>query len=247
MMHHFLLPTWSLLLVLLVTHPVVFAEDQKPQEELPTAETWWKKLELDEPEASRALLKLSQDPIAATAIFRANLKPLKLDGDRLKDMIVKLSSDEEKVWKAAFEELEYFDPRLALDLSTLMDVVQVAPVRQRLTEILSGRPAGSLAEKEITLRKAGDDGFNFFDGRGSWWAEHKIERLKGQGWGNPKKKWQRALRATALLEQIGTPEAIAILEDLASGHPEAQPTLYAQECLQRLQSSSAPKPKTPAS
>ncbi len=210
--------------------------EQPEKDDPPTTKTWWKQLEKEEPEASQALLRLSKDPVGAIAICRAHLKPLKLDGDRLKGVLVNLSSDDEKVWHAAFEDLEYFDPRLALDLPTLMDVVKVAPVRQRLTEVLSGRPAGSLGDKEITLRPAGDDGYNFFDGRGSWWAEHKIERLTTKfGWGNSKKKWTRALRAIALLEQIGTPEAIAILEDLATGHAEAQPTIYAKECLARLQ------------
>lgn len=199
----------------------------------------WRDLEKAEPESTRALLQLSRDRVATIALLRGELKPLKLTGDRMKDLLVQLSSEDEKTWKAAFEELEYFDPRLALDLPTLMDVVQATPVRQRLTEILSGRPAGSLAEKEITLRKAGDDGYNFFDGRGSWWAEHKLERLKGQGWGNPKKKWTRALRAISLLEFFGTPEAIAILEDLATGHPEAHPTVAAKESLERLQSRDA--------
>lgn len=220
-------------LLVLVAGQSVMAEEAQPVDDERAAETWWKKLELDEPEASRALLKLAHDPVGAIAVFRAHLKPLKLDGDRLKELIVQLSSEDEKVWKPAFEELEYFDPRLALDLPTLMDVVQVSPVRQRLTEILSGRPPGSLKEQEVQLRKVGDDGYNFSSGNGSWWAEHKIERLKGQGWGNPKKKWQRALRAMAILEQMGTPEAEVMLEDLATGHPEAQPTLFAKECLER--------------
>lgn len=207
-----------------------------------TADAAWKQLELDEPDASRALLQLSRDPVGAMTVFRAHLKPLKLTGDRLKELIVQLSSDDEKVWMAAFEELEYFDPRLALDLPTLMEVVQVAPVRQRLTEVLSGRPAGSLREEDVNLRKVGDDGYNFSSGDGSWWAEHKIERLKGRGWGNPKKKWQRALRAIAILEQMGTPEAEALLEDLATGHPEAQPTVFAKECLERLQKRAAATP-----
>lgn len=227
---------WSWALIILILTPsLTLADDNPSKDEPPTAETWWKKLELDEPESSRALLKLSRDPVGAIAVFRAKLKPLKLDGDRLKDLIVQLSSEDEKIWHTAFEELEYFDPRLALDLVTLMDIVQVNPVRSRLTEVLSGREAGSLKDQDIQLRPVGADGYNFSGGIGSWWAEHKIERLKGQGWGNPKKKWQRALRAIALLEQMGTPEAQALLEDLAAGHPEAQPTIFAKECLERLQ------------
>lgn len=213
----------------------------EPKPEAPAIETAWRNLEKNEPESTQALLQLSRDPVATLAVFRAHLKPLNLTGDRLKELIVKLSSDDEKTWQAAFEELEYFDPRLALDLPTLMDVVQAAPVRQRLVTILSGRPAANVIAGDIELRKVGDDGYNFSAG-GSWWAEHKIERLTSEfGWGNPKRKWTRAIRAIVLLEHFGTPEAQAILEDLAKGHAEAQPTKVAKQALERL-NATEPKP-----
>lgn len=217
-----------------VTHPQQIIRAEEPADKESAVMRAWRDLEKSEPESTRAILLLSRDPVATIALLRGQLKPLKLDGDRMKDILVQLASEDEKTWKAAFEELEYFDPRLALDLPTLMNVVQASPVRQRITEVMSGRQAGSLADKEITLRPVGDDGYNFFDGRGSWWAEHKVERLQGQGWGNPKKKWTRAMRAITILEFFGTPEAIAILEDMATGHPEAQPTVAAKDCLARL-------------
>ena len=46
-----------------------------------------------------------------------------------------------------------------------------------------------------------------------------------------KKKWTRAERAIVLLEHIQTPAAIAILEKMATGHSEAQPTKVAKEAL----------------
>lgn len=212
--------------------PLIAAE---PKAEESVVEAAWRDLEKNEPASTQALLQLSRDPVATLAVFRAHLKPLKLTGDRLKDLIVKLSSDDEKTWQAAFEELEFFDPRLALDLPTLMDVVQAAPVRQRLVAILSGRPAKGVMTDDVELRSVGDDGYNFSSNGGSWWAEHKIDRLTSEhGWGNPKRKWTRAIRAIILLEHFGTPEAQAILEDLATGHPDAQPTKVAQQVLERL-------------
>jgi hypothetical protein len=46
--------------------------------------------------------------------------------------------------------------------------------------------------------------------------------------------WVRAVRAIALLEHIGTSEARAILERLASGEAEALPTEQARAALARL-------------
>ena len=109
--------------------------------------------------------------------------------------------------------------------------------RTRLVEVLSGRPADSLLGKTVNIRPLGNgDGFNFFSGNGSWWAEHKVERLKSSGSGNPKKKWTRAVRAIILLEHIGSPDAIAILKDMSTGHPDAEPTKAAQEALDKIES-----------
>jgi hypothetical protein len=91
-----------------------------------------------------------------------------------------------------------------------------------------------LAGKQITLRRLdGGEGFNFV-GEGSWWAEHQVRRLNSIGWINTKKKWTRSVRAIALLEDIGSTEAIAILKDMAGGHAEAQPTREAKEALKRI-------------
>lgn len=196
-------------------------------------ETWWENLQDEESVASRALLKLSARPPESVAFLKKKMKPLKIDNDDVFALLDKLASDDEKVWKPAFEELEYFDPRLAIALEALMLDVTESPARQRMVEVMSGRPAGSLVG-DVNLRKVGDDGFNFFGGKGSWWAEHKISRINAHAWPNPKKKWTRAVRAIILLEHIGSPEAVAILKEMATGHPEAQPTKTSVEALARV-------------
>jgi hypothetical protein len=47
-------------------------------------------------------------------------------------------------------------------------------------------------------------------------------------------EWVRAVRAVAVLEQIGTPEARQVLEALARGAPDALLTQDAQAALGRL-------------
>jgi hypothetical protein len=194
----------------------------------------WADLALTEAVAARALLKMADQPAESVAYLKQKLKPLVLSNERVQTLLVNLGSDNESTWKAAYEELEYFDPRLAIDLPTLMNEITTAPARQRLVEVLSQRPAGSLDGKEVTLRPlgGGGEGYNFFDGRGSWWAEHRVERINLGG--NLKRKWTQAVRSLVLLEHIGTPEAVAILREMSGGHPDAQPTKLAKEALERI-------------
>lgn len=200
-----------------------------PEERL-RLERLWTDLEKSDPAASSALLKLGANPAATVLFLKEKMVPLKIEAAKAKELLLKLKSDKEVVWKEAAEQLAYFDPRLAIDLETLMKDVADAPARQRMVEILGDRPAGSLAGKDITLRSVGADGFNFA-AEGTWWAEHKVERLNNSPWGTPKPKWTRAVRALTLLEHIGTPDATDIIKDMATGHPDAQPTRVAKELL----------------
>jgi hypothetical protein len=47
-------------------------------------------------------------------------------------------------------------------------------------------------------------------------------------------EWLRAIRAVAVLEHIGTPEAHELLQSLAGGTPESRLTREAKASLQRL-------------
>jgi hypothetical protein len=205
----------------------------QPQSEQQQIETWWADLEKSEPQSTRAILNFADKPAAAVAFFREKLKPLALTEEDLDKAIGDLASDEESVWKPAFEKLEYFDPRLARELQPLMSGVNDPVARCRLVEILCDRTADSLAGKNIELRPlgGGGDGYNFAANNSSWWAEHKIERLNNGGGWNSKKKWTRATRAIVLLEHIGNADAILILRDMATGNPDASPTKAAKEAL----------------
>ena len=157
-------------------------------------EAWWVDLEKGDTAATRALLNLSDRPKDTVAFLKNKMKPLTISSGQVKALLLKLGNDNESVWKPAFEELEYFDPRLAIDLQTLMDRYTESPTRQRMVEILSGREAGSLKGKNVQLRKfGGPDDFNFFaQNEGSWWAENRVERINSEYWRNTKKKWTRA-------------------------------------------------------
>jgi len=196
---------------------------------------WWDDLQKPEPVASRALLNFSANPVPAVAFLQQRLKPLTISNEDLDKLLAELGSDDESIWKPAFEKLEYFDPRLTRDLGTLMTNVAEQVPRDRLVAILCDRPAEFYAGQTVELRSEGDGEYNFVTNNLSWWAEGKVVEL-GSRPQTEKKKWTRALRAIALLESIGTPEAIAILRDMATGHPDAQPTKAAQEALEKIES-----------
>lgn len=193
----------------------------------------WADLVKDEPTASLAVLRLYRQPDAAVPFLKTKLRPLKLDAERCTQLLKDLGSDDEKVWKAAWDELDYLDPRLATDLPTLMQTVTDNPARSRMVELCSERKADSLAGKTVQIRPVGKDGYNFIADGGSWWAEHQIDRIGGSFW-NPKRAWVRAARGVAILEQLGTPEAVKVLEQLADGHADAFPTKAAKESLGRV-------------
>jgi hypothetical protein len=217
-----------------ITAPLSRAEAPATQ---PKMEAWWADLEKSDPDASRALLNFSSHPAETVTFFKRKLRPLKIDTDMVEMLINQLGSNKPSEWKPAFEELECFDPRLAIDLPTLMDQVKQSPARQRLVEILSNQPMGSLAGKQVELRKVGGGHkpyYNFFNKEvGSWWAEVDISRL-GTGHWEEKPTWTRIIRAIVLLEHIGTPDAVAIIKDMSTGNPAAQPTKVAKDALARL-------------
>ena len=191
---------------------------------------WDDLLKLD-PEASRALLKLSASPERTVAFLKSRLQPLRVDAEQVNKWIKDLESDDDEVWKPAYEKLRYFDPRLAIDLPTLMADVSDHKSRPRLVEILSDRPEGSMAGKDVGYREF-EDGQNFLVGNGSFWAEKGVSRL---GSLQPKREWTRAVRAIVLLEHIASDEAVAILKDMATGNPDAGPTNVAATALEKRQ------------
>jgi hypothetical protein len=195
-------------------------------------EALWADLYKDEPAATAAAIKLFKQSEHAVAFLGEKLRPLKLDAVRCRQLLKDLGSNDEKTWKAAWNELDYLDPRLAIDLPTLMNDVATNPARTRMVELCCDRKADSLAGEDVRLRRVGDDGYNF-SSKGSWWAEHRIDRI-GKSFWTLKRSWTRAARGIAILEQIGGAEAKKALERMAAGHPDAFPTKAAKESVGRL-------------
>jgi hypothetical protein len=188
---------------------------------------WWEDLSKGEPAASRALLAFADQPAATVSFLHERMNPLKMEPEDLEFSLTALGSDQENVWKPAFELLEYLDPRLSISLDKLMAKVTEPVARQRLVALLCGDPADAFKGRTIQLRSVGGGEFNFSDNNASWWGEAKVDKLT-------KDKWTRAIRAIVLLEHIGTPEATKLIKQMATGHPDAAPTKEAKAALARM-------------
>ena len=92
----------------------------------------------------RTSSRLSSTPRESIAFYEwEEWKPLRIENEKVKALIDWLGSDDEAIWKPAFEELGWFDPRLEIDLVTLMSTVTQPPARQRLVEVLCGYKPGT--------------------------------------------------------------------------------------------------------
>jgi hypothetical protein len=114
-----------------------------------------------------------------------------------------------------------------------MNTVKENPAHSRLVEVMSQQKIGSLSGKTIQLSSIGNDGFNFRSNNTSWWAEHKVERIDSTAW-TLKKAWAPCYKTIAVLQELGTPEALKVLEDFATGHADAAPTKAAATALKAM-------------
>lgn len=192
-------------------------------------EKCWADLAGPEPMASAALLRLNDTPDATIAFLKTHMRALRATPEELEGRLADLGSNDPAVWKPAFDALCYFDPRLTMSLPDLMDIADDATTRNRLVAALCDMPADQYKGTTIKLEPLKpDDGYNFRSEEGSWWAESKVARINAGRWGTIKSQWTRAIRAITLLRHFNTPSSLAIVSDMATGHPDALPTRVAK-------------------
>ncbi len=210
-------------------------------------ELWTMLLAHTESISARALLELSSRPAKEVVPFlAAKLKPLKLTEVRAKKLVADLGEEKAGAAEAAFQELSYFQPVLVLDVGAMLKDLPDGLHRQRLAALLSGRfidsYAGTTIEYASSASLGHDGGGNFF-----------VRELQNNPQGNmvnhttgvcetvaelsqyqASREWVRCVRAIMILEHLGTPDAVKVLETMATGHKDASPNKAAAEALARL-------------
>ncbi len=208
--------------------------------------TWeegaWERLAQDEPHATRAVLDFAARPDDAVAFFNTSLQPLKADKTEIKKLIVDLGSDNFAVWKPAFDRLNYLDPALALAPDTALAEAKTPLAKQRLAAVLTHTPdPKQFAGVELSVRfePGADPQFQYQliatrpTGPGApvsnnvYGLESRVSEVR-------RPAWTRATRAVVILDHIGGPGALAVLKQMAAGHPDAPPTRAAKEAVHRL-------------
>ncbi len=210
----------------------------------PLATAWQELLSADDAKATKAALAFAAKPKESVEFLTAALKPLKAEPKLLAKLFGDLGDKDYKTREAAQVELEYFGKFIKTDLEKAAKDESNPEAKERLGKLLGRIDA---AEKEEKIKIAKPEAANPQGGRGSVSVGNVngrvtilidgkvidttpklVEKLP------PPPTWTRAGRAIGILEFLGTPDAVKLLEALSLGEDTAAPTKQAQDALARL-------------
>jgi hypothetical protein len=188
--------------------------------------------------------------------LKANLRPVKMTPEEAAALLRRLFGDDPAEVRAAFREFQRTDIRVALTHQEAWGLAATPDHRGRLVRAIDAWeddlrgdfPVDDPDHKllDFEFRKQPDN----FKVRG--WCAIAVQRpgvaerhrLVGTGTmlgntlrdlprGNSGWRWDREESALYVLEAIGTDAAVAVIRDVATGHPEAHPAVVAKAVLKR--------------
>jgi hypothetical protein len=195
----------------------------------------------DDGKATRALLALATSPKETTAFLKDHLKPVKADPKRVAQLLKALDSNTFVIRQQAVTELEYYGKYIKTDLETALKGDINVGAKRYIEQLIDKMPkeakkgapmppANPLAGRSISVSNINGQIQIMVDGR----PLDLTPATPPPPPPGPPQGWVRAVRAVTLLEHLGTPEAQAILQSIASGESDALPTAAAREALERL-------------
>jgi hypothetical protein len=202
-------------------------------------ETLWADLaDGDEGAATRAALLLASHPKETVTWMMGHLQAVKVVPERIAKLIQQLDGDSFEEREKATEELEYFGKYIKKDLEKAAADSSKPEGRRRAQQLLERIPPEETASKPAgggPLR-GGSVSVSNIGGKATIMIDGKVVDLtpKAPAPTGPPRRWVRAVRAIAVLEHIGTPEAEELLRGMADGERDALPTKAARQTLQRL-------------
>lgn len=238
----------SALAALLLLAPVALAADLPKAAPVTPIESAWKDLlSTDDAKATSAALTLATQPKGDVVAFLAkNLRPVKADKKLLNRLLNDLGDKEPALYEPAAEELAYYGRFIKEELKAEAKDSGNPLVKERAGKLVADIEAREKLEKKADDEKKEEEQPAVGGGRGT-----SVSVVNGKVFINgkpvdtsgktvvierpgPPAGWVRAARGIAVLEHVGTPEAVKLLEEMALGEDTAPPTKQAQDALARL-------------
>jgi hypothetical protein len=211
----------------------------------PLAAAWKDLLSSDETVSTRAALTLASKPDQSVKFLKEKLRPVKADPKTVSRLMEELGSKDFQTREAAQQELEYLSKYVKKDLEEATKSSDTSEEAKERAKKLLGRleaeekEAKTAEEKpapanpfggggSVSIRSVNGVTQIFVNGKPIDTTPKVIVKLE------PLPSWKRASRAIGVLEHIGTPEAIKVLEELCLGEDTATPTKQATDALARL-------------
>ncbi len=177
---------------------------------------------------TRAVFALCDHP-RAVPFLAEKLPPVDVSADQLKAWVKDLNVSDEKVWKAAFEKLQYFDPRTGLTLAEQTELAITDCGRRRLASLWWADWIGDQPDcVSSVLSLDGPDAFtltqHFRDPRTGRLSQSDHSGTVRTVAGLAPTRWRQAAIAAHVLHRIDTKASRAALDRLAAGHKDTLPT-----------------------
>lgn len=207
-----------------------------PSEATQALDSLWADLaSADDAKVTLAILKLGATPQQTMAFIKDKLGPVKADAERVAKLIAQLDDNDFTTRQRAADELEYLGKFIQADLEKTLKGNASAETKQRIQQLINKLPKPIQAKEMPPQAQPGVNRVAVINGRviinGVEVNAQPVAPVTPQG---PSMTWVRAVRAIAVLEHIGTPEARQIIQAISKGEADALPTKEARAALDRL-------------
>lgn len=207
-----------------------------------------------ESEIEACLYFLSRKPDETVAFFKTKLRPLKLEKKRADALVAQLFNEKEAEWKAAVAEFDKLDIRLAYPVADAWDLAKTDDQRTKMAMAIlhNGlKDSGDIANFEVRVKPMMPrPGLSELEKYRLYFEvdlkpglpKDLAERLSNHGISTFAPGhfddlnmflWNREACAIHILNAIATTEALAMITEMATGHPDAAPTRAAKDVLKR--------------
>jgi hypothetical protein len=195
----------------------------------------------DEAKGMLAVLSLARSPREAVAMLKDRVRPVKADSKRVAQLVGQLDHGNFTVRNNATLELEYYGKYIKEDLEKALKKNASAETNSRIRHLIERMPQDAKANPPVTpkFRPGGSIAVSNVNGQVQIVIDGVPLDLSRMPTPpppppGPPSSWVRAARAVTLLEHLDTPEARAILQEIAAGEADALPTTAARSALERL-------------